>query len=153
MESSDKKQPVITDYKEYHTDTTVKFIVKLPPGKLRELERSEGLHQVFKLQQIINTTCMVLFDAAGCLRTYTSPEEITAEFFECRKEKYLQRKEYLVGVLTAQSKRLTNQARFILAKINNEIVLENKKKATIVEALIKVSRNFLTDFFQKIFLT
>ncbi|EGT36104.1 hypothetical protein CAEBREN_03194 [Caenorhabditis brenneri] len=138
LESSDKKTPIITDYKEYHTDITVKFVVKLTPGKLRELERSQELHQVFKLQQVINTTCMVLFDAAGCLRTYTSPEEICQEFFECRKEKYIQRKEYLVGVLEAQSKRLTNQARFILAKINNEIVLENKKKASIVETLIKM---------------
>uniref|UniRef100_A0A8R1DUW9 DNA topoisomerase 2 n=1 Tax=Caenorhabditis japonica TaxID=281687 RepID=A0A8R1DUW9_CAEJA len=138
MESSDKKTPVITDYKEYHTDTTVKFVVKLAPGKLRELERGQDLHQVFKLQQIINTTCMVLFDATGCLRTYTSPEEITQEFYDCRKEKYVQRKEYLVGVLQAQSKRLTNQARFILAKINNEIVLENKKKSNIVETLIKM---------------
>lgn len=138
LESSDKKTPIITDYKEYHTDTTVKFVVKLSPGKLQELERTQELHQVFKLQNVINTTCMVLFDAAGCLRTYTTPEEITQEFFDCRKVKYVERKDYLVGVLQAQSKRLTNQARFILAKINNEIVMENKKKATIVEALIKM---------------
>lgn len=138
MESSDKKTPVITDYKEYHTDITVKFVVKLSPGKLSELERAGDLHQVFKLQSVINTTCMVLFDAAGCLRTFTSPEEITQEWYDCRKEKYIQRKDYLVGVLQAQSKRLTNQARFILAKINNEIVMENKKKAAIVETLIKM---------------
>lgn len=138
MESSDKKSPVIVDYKEYHTDTTVKFVVKLSPGKLRELERGQDLHQVFKLQAVINTTCMVLFDAAGCLRTYTSPEAITQEFYDSRQEKYVQRKEYLLGVLQAQSKRLTNQARFILAKINNEIVLENKKKAAIVDVLIKM---------------
>ncbi|PIC46288.1 hypothetical protein B9Z55_006032 [Caenorhabditis nigoni] len=138
MESSDKKTPIVSDYKEYHTDTTVKFVVKLSPGKLAELERSGDLHTVFKLQQVINTTCMVLFDAAGCLRTYTTPEEITQEFFDVRKEKYIQRKDYMVGVLQAQSKRLTNQARFILAKINNEIIMENKKKATIVETLIKM---------------
>ncbi|EFO86230.1 CRE-TOP-2 protein [Caenorhabditis remanei] len=134
----DKKAPLVLDYKEYHTDTTVKFVVKLAPGKLRELERGEDLHQVFKLQSVINTTCMVLFDAAGCLRTYSSPEEITQEFYDCRKEKYIQRKDYLLGVLQAQSQRLTNQARFIVAKINNEIVMENKKKAVIVETLIKM---------------
>ncbi|CAB3411199.1 unnamed protein product [Caenorhabditis bovis] len=137
MESSEKKQPVITDYKEYHTDTTVRFVVKIANGKMRELE-AEGLHQVFKLQTVINTTCMVLFDAAGCLRTYTSPEEITHEFFECRRQKYIERKEYMVGVLSAQSRRLTNQARFIVAKIKGEIVLENKKKANIVDTLIKM---------------
>lgn len=49
-----------SDFKEYHTDTTVRFLVKIAGGKLREL-RNEGLHKVFKLQTVINTTSMVSF--------------------------------------------------------------------------------------------
>ncbi|PIO74202.1 DNA gyrase/topoisomerase IV, A subunit [Teladorsagia circumcincta] len=85
LESNDKKPAMISDFKEYHTDVTVRFVVKLPHGKLRELE-AEGLHKVFKLQTVLNTTSM---------------------------------------------------ARFILAKIKGEIVMENKKKQNIVEQLIK----------------
>ncbi|VDO55007.1 unnamed protein product [Haemonchus placei] len=136
LESSDKKPPMISDFKEYHTDVTVRFVVKLPQGKLREYE-AEGLHKVFKLQTVLNTTSMVLFDAAGCLRKFNTVEEICAEFFETRKQKYIERKAFMEGMLRAQSNRLTNQARFILAKIKGEIVMENKKKQNIVEQLIK----------------
>ncbi|ETN77909.1 DNA gyrase/topoisomerase IV, A subunit [Necator americanus] len=136
LESSEKKSPIISDFKEYHTDTTVRFVIKVASGKLRDLE-AEGLHKVFKLQTVLNTTSMVLFDAAGCLRKFNTPEEICAEFFETRKQKYIERKAFMEGMLRAQSNRLTNQARFILAKIKGEILMENKKKAAIVEQLIK----------------
>lgn len=46
------------DFKEYHTDTTVKFIIKMNPEKLRN-SIGEGLHKVFKLQTAINTSSMV----------------------------------------------------------------------------------------------
>ncbi|VDK84844.1 unnamed protein product [Cylicostephanus goldi] len=136
LDSSDKKTPLISDFKEYHTDTTVRFVIKIANGRMKELE-SEGLHKVFKLQTVLNTTSMVLFDAAGCLRKFNSPEEICAEFFETRKQKYIERKAFMEGMLKSQSNRLTNQARFILAKIKGEIVMENKKKAAIVEQLVK----------------
>ncbi|GMT15036.1 hypothetical protein PFISCL1PPCAC_6333, partial [Pristionchus fissidentatus] len=138
LESSDKKQAVVADFKEYHTDTTVKFVVKVAGGRdgMRKLEQ-EGLHKVFKLQTVINTSSMVMFDSNNCLRKFSSPEDICTEFFKTRKTKYEERKKYLEGMLKAQSDRLTNQARFILAKIKGEIVMENKKKAAIVEQLIK----------------
>ena len=37
------------DYKEYHTDTTVKFVIKMNKDKLLKAEES-GLHKFFKLQ-------------------------------------------------------------------------------------------------------
>jgi DNA topoisomerase II len=40
-------------------------------------------------------------------------------------------------MLGAQSERLSEQARFILMKINNEIHIENKRKAAIIEQLVK----------------
>ncbi|VDM54549.1 unnamed protein product [Angiostrongylus costaricensis] len=136
LESNDKKPAIISDFKEYHTDTTVRFVIKLAPGKLRELE-AEGLHRVFKLQTVLNTTSMVLFDAMGCLRKFNTVEEICTEFFGTRKQKYIERKAFMEGMLRAQSNRLSSQARFILAKINGEILMENKRKAVIVDQLIK----------------
>lgn len=49
-----------SDFKEYHTDTTVRFVIKVANGKLKDLE-AEGLHKVFKLQTVLNTTSMVSF--------------------------------------------------------------------------------------------
>ncbi|CAD5230247.1 unnamed protein product [Bursaphelenchus okinawaensis] len=142
MDGTPDKPALVADFKEYHTEETVKFLVKMNHGKLREAERT-GLHTVFKLTTVINTTCMVLFDAAGVLRQFSSPEEICHEFFETRKVKYIERKAFLEGMLQAQSDRLSEQARFILMKINNEIHIENKKKQVIIEQLIK--HNFKPD--------
>lgn len=51
---------------EYNTDTTVRFVVSLLPGKLAEVE-AEGIHKVFKLQTTISMTCMNAFDHNSCL--------------------------------------------------------------------------------------
>ena len=144
LEANDNKgsDMSITDFKEYHTDVTVKFIVKMAQEKLRRAQH-EGLHKVFKLQTVINTTSMVLFDANGVLRRFDTPEQICEEFFHTRKRIYIDRKRFLEGMLQAQSDRLSEQARFIMMKIENKIVIENKKKAQIIEQLVQA--NFLPD--------
>uniref|UniRef100_A0A915EJT2 Toprim domain-containing protein n=1 Tax=Ditylenchus dipsaci TaxID=166011 RepID=A0A915EJT2_9BILA len=136
LESANDKQPQILDFKEYHSDQTVKFIVKMTPHKLREAEQ-EGLHKFFKLQAVIHTSSMVLFDSVGCLRRFNNTEEICRDFFEVRKKLYAERKRWMEGMLRAQSERLSEQARFILMKIEGKLVIENKRKIAIVEQLVK----------------
>ena len=63
----------------------------------------------------------VLFDRYGCLRKYSTAEEILQDFYQVRLEMYQRRKEYLEGMLKAESARLTNQARFVLEKIQGKI--------------------------------
>jgi len=46
------------DYKEYNTDTTVRFVVTMNPDKLRTAE-AEGLHRFFKLQTTVSLSSMV----------------------------------------------------------------------------------------------
>lgn len=46
------------DYKEYNTDTTIRFVVQMDENKLEKLEE-EGLHKVFKLQTTLNINSMV----------------------------------------------------------------------------------------------
>ncbi|OQV25156.1 hypothetical protein BV898_00846 [Hypsibius exemplaris] len=50
------------DYREYHTDTTVRFTVKLDKTKMKEFEK-EGFHKVFKLQTTLSLSNLVLFDS------------------------------------------------------------------------------------------
>ncbi|KAF3853418.1 hypothetical protein F7725_014106 [Dissostichus mawsoni] len=134
MNGTEKVPPLITDYKEYHTDTTVRFLVKMTPEKLIEAEAA-GLHKVFKLQ--INLTCnsMVLFDHMGSLKKYESVLEILRDFFELRMKYYLLRKDWLVGMLGAEGAKLSNQARFILEKIQGTLVIENKPKKELIRML------------------
>ena len=50
--------PHCSDYKEYHTDKTVKFVVKMSAEKLAKAEQ-EGLHKLFKISNTISTNQFV----------------------------------------------------------------------------------------------
>ena len=65
----------------------------------------------------------VLFDGNGCIRKFNNVEEIMRDFFTLRLESYQRRKDYMVGLLTAESLRLDNQARFIMEKIDGTITI------------------------------
>ncbi|XP_037546717.1 DNA topoisomerase 2-alpha [Nematolebias whitei] len=134
LNGTEKVPPLITDYKEYHTDTTVKFVVKMTEEKLREVEAA-GLHKVFKLQSPLTCNSMVLFDHVGSLKKYESVQDILRDFFELRMKYYVLRKDWLVGMLGAESAKLSNQARFILEKIQGTLVIENKPKKELIRML------------------
>uniref|UniRef100_A0A3Q2U469 DNA topoisomerase 2 n=1 Tax=Fundulus heteroclitus TaxID=8078 RepID=A0A3Q2U469_FUNHE len=134
LNGTEKVPPLITDYKEYHTDTTVRFVIKMTEEKLREVEAA-GLHKVFKLQSPLTCNSMVLFDQVGSLKKYESVQDIFKDFFELRMKYYVLRKDWLVGMLGAESSKLSNQARFILEKIQGTLVIENKPKKELIRML------------------
>lgn len=67
LSGTEKIKAVLQDYKEYNTDTTVRFVVTPQAGQLEAMEK-EGLHKVFKLQSVVFLTSMCCFDELGCLR-------------------------------------------------------------------------------------
>jgi len=133
-----KSKAVISDYKEYNTDTTVRFVISFLPGEFNSLYREkEGFHRVFKLTSSISITSMHSFDNNNCLRKYDNTLVILKEFFALRLEFYEKRKVYLEGMLQADADKLSNQARFIMEKCDRTLVVENKKRKTMIEELIK----------------
>lgn len=138
LSGNEKVKPIITDYKEHHTHTTVRFVISFANGEFDRLEREDGgFHRVFKLTSSISTNSMHAFDRDGCLKRYDKVNEILREYFDIRLEYYQKRKDYLEGMLKAESDRLTDQARFILEKCNNTLVVENKKRKTMIDELIR----------------
>ncbi|XP_048776509.2 DNA topoisomerase 2-alpha-like isoform X2 [Ostrea edulis] len=133
---TEKTPAMITDFKEYHTDSTVKFVVKMTPEKMAAAEE-QGLHKVFKLQSNISTNTMVLFDHNGCIKRYERITEILKEFFDVRLNLYQKRKDYLEGLLSAEASRLENIARFIMEKIDGLITIENKPKKELIQMLVR----------------
>ncbi|XP_044767164.1 DNA topoisomerase 2 [Coccinella septempunctata] len=142
LHGSEKVKSVISDYKEYNTDTTIRFVVTVTPEQLQHLEK-EGLHKVFKLQNIINMGSMCAFDDLGCLKKYESVMTILEEFYTLRMRMYQKRKDFLEGMLGAEVAKLSNQARFILEKCNGQLTVENKKRKVLIEELI--SRGYEPD--------
>merc|ERR1711971_1500062 len=137
MTGNEKTPAVISEYKDYNTDKTVKFVVSMTADKLRQAECDNGLHQFFKLQTTMSTTSMVLFDHLGCLKKYETVEDILEEFFELRLKYYGKRKKYQEGMLSAEASRLSNQARFILEKCDGTVKVENKKRKIMISELTR----------------
>ncbi|KAL7740436.1 hypothetical protein ACLKA6_013229 [Drosophila palustris] len=135
---TEKVKAVISEYREYHTDTTVRFVVSFNPGEFERIrEEDGGFHRVFKLCGSISLNQMHAFDENNCLRRYPSPKEILEEFYKLRLEYYVRRRDYLLGQLTAQADRLSDQARFILEKCEKTLVIENKQRKLMIEELVK----------------
>lgn len=112
LHGSEKVKPLINDYKEYHTDTTVRFVVSFLPGVFDKLQEEEGgFHRTFKLSSSMSTNCMHAFDRNVCLRKYEKVAEILKEFYDLRLEFYVKRKDYLEGMLTAEAERLSDQVK------------------------------------------
>lgn len=59
----------------------------------------------------------------GCLKRYESVQDILKEFFELRLQYYKLRKDWLQGSLGAEAAKLSNQARFVLEKIEGKITI------------------------------
>lgn len=138
LHGAERIKPVISDYKEYNTDTTVRFVITFLPGEFQNLSNEDGgFHRVFKLTSSIAITSMHSFDHVNCLRKYDNTTMILKEFYTLRMEYYEKRKVYLEGMMQAEADKLSNQARFIMEKCDRTLVVENKKRKLMIEELIK----------------
>ena len=138
LHGNEKIKSVISDYKEYHTDTTVRFVISFAPGEFDKLNREDGgFHRVFKLTSSISISTMNAFDQNNCLRRFDTSSKILIEFYALRLEYYDKRKKYLEGMLQAEADQLSNKARFIVEKCDRTLVVENKKRKSMIEELVK----------------
>ncbi|XP_077974403.1 DNA topoisomerase 2-alpha-like isoform X4 [Styela clava] len=132
---TDKVPQKILEYKDYNTDTTVKFKVKMSSATLRQNE--DTIHKFFNLQNTMTfANTLVMFDEFGCLKKYNTTLDILKDFYKIRLKKYHDRKEFLMGLLTAEAKKLSNQARFIVEKIDGVISIFNKPKKELIKLLL-----------------
>lgn len=81
------------------------------------------------------SSLQVLFDHMGCLKRYESVQDILKEFFELRLHYYKLRRDWLVGSLGAEAAKLSNQARFVLEKIEGKISIGQLAEAQRVAGL------------------
>ncbi|KAI0706215.1 DNA topoisomerase [Cytidiella melzeri] len=132
----EKSDGPVKDYKEYHDNMNVHFIVTLGEKDMEKAE-AQGLHEFFKLTGKINTSNMMCFDFDGKIKKYNSPEEIIEDFYPVRLAWYQKRKDYMAGQLQLELERLSNQARFIQMIVTKELVVSGRKKVDIVTELRK----------------
>ncbi|CAB4268140.1 unnamed protein product [Prunus armeniaca] len=124
------KDPFIEGFTQHSDHSTVDIIVHLPEENLMAA-RQEGLLKKFKLTTSISTSNMHLFDPKGVIKKYDTPEQILEEFFHLRLEFYEKRKKVLLDNLEMELLKLENKVRFILAVVNGEIIVSNRRRADL----------------------
>ncbi|XP_053674889.1 DNA topoisomerase 2 [Anopheles nili] len=138
LHGNDKQKAIISDYKEYNTDTTVRFVISFLSGEYAKLYAEEGgFHRVFKLTSSISTSTMNAFDDKNYLKRYAHANDIFLEFYTIRLEYYGKRRTYLLGMLQAEADCMSDKARFIMEKCSGTLVVENKKRKVMIDELIK----------------
>lgn len=139
LHGTENVKPIITDYKEFESDSSVRFVIYFAPGEFDKLNKEKGgFHRTFRLCGSISTNNMHAFDSKNCLRRYENSNDILKEFYDIRLEYYVKRRNYLISKLTAETDKISDQARFIGAKSNNAFVVENKTRKAIIDELIEL---------------
>ncbi|KAG7578464.1 C-terminal associated domain of TOPRIM [Arabidopsis thaliana x Arabidopsis arenosa] len=131
---TDNGAPFFQDIKAYNDDKSVDFDLILSEENMLAA-RQEGFLKKLKLTTTIATSNMHLFDKKGVIKKYATPEQILEEFFDLRFEYYEKRKETMVKNMEIELLKLENKVRFILGVLSGEIIVNNRKKADIVEDL------------------
>ena len=122
---------LVKDYKENHSDTSVRFDVELTG----DVPTNEDIVKLLKLETTIWTSNMHAFDSNGCIKKYESPEDILREWFVTRKQTYVSRKAEILRRLAAKSLVAKNKAKFITAVVDGSLVVGKRKVADVVADL------------------
>lgn len=80
---------------------------------------------------------MTLFDPNLKLQRYSTELDILKEFCYQRLKAYENRKSYLISKLEKEKRIISNKTKFILAIVNNELIVNKKKKKVLVEELYR----------------
>ena len=75
---------------------------------------------------------MTLFSPEGKITTYATTTDILKEFYKVRFDYYKMRRDNLLTKLQREFDILDNKLRFILAVVNEEIVIRKRKKAELL---------------------
>jgi len=140
--NNNKIVPLVKEYNDNYTDTTVDFIITLSKGKLEELESVKldhgcnNLEKVFKLYTTNTTTNMHLFNSEDKLKKYDSVQEIIDDYFDVRLEYYDDRKEYLIDDFENNMIELSNKVKFIQEILDGTIDLRGMDEEQVVDTLI-----------------
>ncbi|OEH78599.1 DNA topoisomerase [Cyclospora cayetanensis] len=159
LPAPEKKEPLISDYRDSSSHEDIKFAVKVSPERLASTD-DEGLLKLFRLKSSLSTQNYHLFNAEGRVQKYADELEIMRDFATIRLAYYEQqwkqcsqrvhasaeppqkRKAYLVAVSEKEKAILYNRSRFISAVLSGELIgydpmreLE-KKCAALIDSIL-----------------
>ncbi|ESQ54348.1 hypothetical protein EUTSA_v10024219mg [Eutrema salsugineum] len=122
------------EIREYHDESSVHFELTMSEENMA-IARQEGFLKMFKLTTTVGTTNMHLFDEKSVIKKYATPEQILEEFFDLRLQYYEKRKKIMLENMELELLKIENKVKFILGVVSGEIIVNNRKKADLVQEL------------------
>jgi DNA topoisomerase-2 len=143
------KNGLIKELMDNSTEDTIKFTALFADDEAMAKAASApgGLFKLFKMETSVSTSNMHSFNTDGHIVKHDTPEQIMDVFYSIRLEYYSKRKAHLEGKLTKEWNKLDNKARFIMAVIDGDLKVNNRKKADLLQDLS--SRGFDTIYAPK----
>jgi len=125
----------LKSFENHYTAKNVKFILKLNDGSKEDLE--EKILTEFNLTSSKNLSLnnMHLFSEKGCIKKYNNTTDIIKEWAIIRINKYYERKDKQLSILTDDFNILSAKIKFIIDIINGNIIIMNIKIKDIEDQL------------------
>lgn len=140
----ENSKPLLKDYINHSTESTVNFTLKFDSGILSNLMTQKNKQGYTKLETTFNLISKIscdsrlnLYNEEGKLVTFKSPESILRNYYKVRKEWYQKRKDYIVDRLEQDTLLISIKVKFILDVIDKKILINNQAKSKIIEQLEK----------------
>ena len=129
------KKRYLIDYENHYTESSVKFILHLEKGTIKELDKQTGqgctfFEKEFKLisSKLTNTNNMHLYDRKGIIKKYIVVEDILRDYYVVRLEYYVKRKEYVLQKLERELKILMAKVSFIEDVVSERLKIGKYKR-------------------------
>ncbi len=119
-------------YKEFHTDTSVSFELEFVNNYI---ENVKDINKQFHLTSRVSINNMHLYSTEGKLTKYVTVRDIFDEYYKHRHELYAKRREYQLNELKNELDIISNKVRFILMVVNDELIVNKKKKVDLEKDL------------------
>lgn len=132
---ADGKKNVIIDFTDNNTDEKVHFVVTFPDRKLDMYIKNDTIESKLKLVKKIKTSNMHAFNKHGTIQKFDNPEDIISDWYDFRLEKYVVRKQHIIGKLSNELDLLKYKAKFIEYVLDNKIVVFKQQKDKIISKI------------------
>jgi DNA topoisomerase-2 len=127
----------LKSFENHYTAKNVKFILKLNDGCKEDLETKILTEFNLTSSKNLSLNNMHLFSEKGCIKKYNNTNDIIKEWAIIRINKYYERKEKQLNILTEEFNILSAKIKFIIDIINGNIIIMNIKIKDIEDQLEK----------------
>ena len=124
-----KKNNSLINYTDNNTDTKIYFELTFEDKYLED--NIDNIEKLYKLSKKYSITNMHLYNSKGVIQKYLNVKEIMEEYYNVRLDFYIKRKNYQLNILKIELENISHKVKFITMVINNEIIVNNKKRNII----------------------